>query len=168
MVEDSSYMHSLFSSMLKVFGVGDIMTCDNAKDAIELLTITQARTKSRYINKVDIVITDWLMPQGSGEDLIKWIRSHEKDSIRFLPIIVTSGYTTEYVTNKCRDLGVNETLVKPISGTSLAARICSVIAKPRPFIQSEDYFGPDRRRQEMVFAGEERRKQVPKIVEVEP
>ncbi len=161
-------MHSLFSSMLKVFGVGDIMTCDNAKDAIELLTITQARTKSRYINKVDIVITDWLMPQGSGEDLIKWIRSHEKDSIRFLPIIVTSGYTTEYVTNKCRDLGVNETLVKPISGTSLAARICSVIAKPRPFIQSEDYFGPDRRRQEMVFAGEERRKQVPKIVEVEP
>ncbi|MDH5722378.1 MAG: response regulator, partial [Alphaproteobacteria bacterium] len=152
----------------KVFGVGDIMTCESAKEAIDLLTITQARTRSRYINRVDIVITDWLMPNGSGEDLIKWIRNHERDSVRFLPIIVTSGYTTEYVTNKCRDLGVNETLVKPISGTSLASRICSVIANPRPFIQSPDYFGPDRRRKEMVFAGIEKRTQKPKIVEVDP
>lgn len=161
-------MQNLFCSMLKVFGVGDIMTCNDSNEAKELLTITQARTRSRHIEKIDIVITDWLMPDGSGEDLVRWIRGHDKDVVRFMPIIVTSGYTTERVTNKCRDLGVNETLVKPVSGTSLASRICSVIAKPRIFVESRDYFGPDRRRQESTYTGVDRRLQEPYYVEIDP
>lgn len=156
-VEDSVYMHSLISSMLKVFSVGDIMVSEGGKDAIDLLTVTQARTKSRYISHVDIVLMDWLMTKGSGEELLQWIRGHEKDEIRFLPVIVVSGYTTEYITNKARDMGANEILVKPVSAAGLASRISSVIENPRPFIKVPDYFGPDRRRQEMPYKGRERR-----------
>ncbi len=156
-VEDSVYMHSLISSMLKVFSVGDIMVSEGGTDAIDLLKVTQARTKSSYINHVDIVLMDWLMAKGGGEDLLKWIRGHEKDSIRFLPVVVVSGYTTDVITSKARDLGANEILVKPVSGNSLASRICSVIDTPRPFIKIPDYFGPDRRRQELPYLGEDRR-----------
>lgn len=156
--EDSVFMQSLMSSMLKVFGVGDIMTCTGGKEAVELLTVTQARTKSRYINHVDIVLIDWLMPDGSGKDLLKWIRSHEKDEVRFLPVIVVSGYITGLVTSEARDLGCHETLVKPVSSNGLASRICSVIDSPRPFIKIVDYFGPDRRRQDLSYKGEDRRK----------
>jgi len=156
-VEDSQYMQALMSSMLKVFGVGDIMVCEGADEAIDLLTVTQARTKSRYITKVDIVLMDWLMPQGSGKDLLSWIREHEKDAVRFLPVIVVSGYTTEVVTSKARDLGANEVLVKPLSGMGLASRICTVIEHPRPFIKAPTYFGPDRRRQDLAFHGPDRR-----------
>ena len=151
--------------MLKVFGVGDILMCADAKEAQELLTITQARTKSRYINAVDIVITDWLMPNGSGKELLEWMRGHEKEEISFLPIIVVSGYTTAKVTNETRDLGANETLVKPISGNALASRICNVIDSPRNFIKAPNYFGPDRRRQPMPYAGDEQRQTKPKVVE---
>lgn len=164
LVEDSVYMQSLFSSMLKIFGVGEILLCNSAKEAMELLTITQARAKSRYIDHVDIVITDWLMPNGSGKDLLKWIRGHDKDEVRFLPVIVVSGFTTEKVTLATRDLGANETLVKPISGTGLASRICAVIDHPRPFIKAPDYFGPDRRRQQTPYAGDDRRITNPEIV----
>lgn len=156
-VEDSVYMHSLISSMLKVFSVGDIMVSEGGKDAIDLLTVTQARTKSRYINHVDIVLMDWLMTRGTGEELLKWIRQHEKDEIRFLPVVVVSGYTTEYITHKSRDMGANEILVKPVSATGLAGRICSVIENPRPFIKVPDYFGPDRRRRDVPYKGKERR-----------
>ncbi len=166
-VEDSTYMQDLITSMLKIFGVGDILNCGDAKEAIDLLTITQARTKSRYINNVDIILTDWLMPDGSGKDLLQWIRNNDKDSIRFLPIIVVSGYTTEKITNETRDLGAHETLVKPISANSLASRICSVIDNPRKFIKAPNYFGPDRRRQQVPYSGEDQRITAPKIVERE-
>ena len=157
-VEDSTYMQSLISSMLKVFGVGDIMVAEGAKEAIDVLTVTQARAKSKYITKVDLVLTDWLMNKGSGEDLVRWIRSHEKDEVRFLPIVVISGYATEYLTARARDSGANETLVKPVSAKGLASRICSVIDHPRPFVNAPGFFGPDRRRQQIKFSGPERRK----------
>lgn len=164
LVEDSAYMQSLFSSMLKVFGVGEILLCDSAQEAIDLLTITQARAKSRYVDSVDIVITDWLMPNGSGKELLQWIRSHERDNVRFLPVIVVSGYTTEKVTMITRDLGANEILVKPVSGIALASRICSVIDHPRPFIKAPNYFGPDRRRQQTPYPGPDRRTTNPELV----
>jgi len=155
------------SSMLRVFGVGDILMCSSSKEAIELLTVTQARTKSRYINSVDIILTDWLMPNGSGRDLLEWVREHKNDSIRFIPVIVVSGYTSEKVTNETRDLGANETLVKPVSGNGLASRICNVIDTPRPFVQTPNFFGPDRRRQELQYTGIERRITTHVIVEKE-
>lgn len=158
LVEDSVYMQSLMTSMMKVFGVGDIMVCNGGDEAIDLLKVTQARRASRYITNIDIVVTDWLMPKGSGKKLLQWIREQEDDRIRFLPVMVVSAYTTEKVVNEARDCGANESLVKPISGTGLASRICSVIDNPRPFISVPGYFGPDRRRQEMAFTGEDRRK----------
>lgn len=167
-VEDSIYMQTLMAQMLKAFGVGEILACESAKEAIELLSVLQASKKSRYLTTVDIVLMDWLMPKGgSGEGLLKWIRGHEKDSIRFLPVIVVSGYTTEYLTATARDLGANETLVKPISGNGLANRICNVIDHPRPFIKAANYFGPDRRRQTAAYLGRERRIHPPEEVKVE-
>ena len=158
LVEDSEYMSALMCSMLKAFGVGDILTCKDANEAIAILTITQARRKSRFVTDIDIIITDWLMPGGSGEELIDWVRAHEDDSLRFMPIILVSAYTTEKVIAMARDHGANEAMTKPLSAINLASRICNVIDNPRPFIQAPDYFGPDRRWQDMVFAGENKRK----------
>ena len=141
------------------------MACSDATEAKELLTIAQARTTSKYVNRVDIIVTDWLMPNGSGEELLTWIRENRNDTIRFMPVIVVSGYTTEKVTHITRDLGANEILVKPISGKLLAQRICSVIDNPRPFINAPGFFGPDRRRQDLEYIGADRRKKEPNIVE---
>jgi two-component system, chemotaxis family, chemotaxis protein CheY len=163
-VEDSEHMQHLITQMLKVFGVGEILACSDANEAIELLTILQASKKSKYLTNIDIVLTDWLMPKGSGEDLLKWMRGHQRDSIRFLPVIVVSGYTTAYIAARARDLGANDTLVKPISGNGLAGRICSVIDHPRAFISAPSYFGPDRRRHAAEFSGMDRR--VTQAVEV--
>ena len=39
-------------------------------------------------------------------------------------------------------LGVNEFLLKPVSGNALLARILSVLAKPRTMVRRGDYYGP--------------------------
>ncbi len=165
--EDSNYMLSLMSNMLKIFGVGDVMAAEGGREASDILTVTQARTKSRYIRQVDIVLVDWLMPKGSGRDFLKWIRNHDSDTVRFIPVVVVSGYTTELVTAQARDLGANEVLVKPVSATGLASRICAVIDHPRPFIKSHNYFGPDRRRTEGPYRGPERRVMEAEKIEVQ-
>ncbi len=156
-VEDSHSMMELLSAMLKSFGVGEILVCNSAKEAQDLLTITQARVQSRHISGVDVVLTDWLMPGGSGLELINWVRAHNDEKIKFLPIIVISGYTSEKVIAMARDSGANEALVKPLSGKSLAQRITSVIEQPRAFLQTPNYFGPDRRRHETPIKFEDRR-----------
>ncbi|HRC27127.1 MAG TPA: response regulator, partial [Alphaproteobacteria bacterium] len=66
LAEDSHTMQTLVSSMLRSFGVGDVLVCGGASEAIGLLTVTQARKKSSDIRGVDLVLTDWLMPDGSG------------------------------------------------------------------------------------------------------
>lgn len=156
-VEDSLYIQNLITQMLKIFGVGEIMTCSNVKEAKDLLTAIQASKKSRYLKSVDMILMDWLMPGENGDVLLQWIRDHHNDSVRFTPVIVISGYTTEYVANRARDLGAHETMVKPISGSGLASRITSVIEAPRPFIKAPGFFGPDRRRKNIPYDQQERR-----------
>lgn len=166
LVEDSRSMQALIASMLRSFGVGDVLVCEGAHEAISILTITQARKKSSDIKGIDMVLTDWLMPQGSGVELLEWIRSHEADNIKFLPVLLLSAYTTQKVITTARDYGANEALVKPVSGSMLAGRILSVIDKPRAFVKTSDFFGPDRRRQDMAYKGPDRRKRQANTIKV--
>ena len=54
--------------------------------------------------------------------------------------------------------GVNEFVIKPFTPAGLLSRIQLVLQKPRPFIVSADYIGPDRRRRvELSYSGPLRR-----------
>jgi hypothetical protein len=58
-----------------------------------------------------------------------------------------------------RDAGITEFLAKPISAKSLYDRILNVVLKPRPFVKTKTYFGPDRRRNvNPNYGGLERRR----------
>jgi DNA-binding NtrC family response regulator len=59
---------------------------------------------------------------------------------------MVTGYSAMPRVAEARDTGATEFLVKPFSANDLAKRIAHVINKPRDFIDSNEYFGPDRRR----------------------
>lgn len=157
LVEDSSAMRRLLTSMLRAFGVRDVLTAESGREAQEIISITQSKNRSAKIRLIDLIVTDLVMPDGTGEELILWIRRSQDDEIRFFPIILISAHTTEKMILSARDSGANETLAKPISGGGLAGRILSLIDNPRPFIKAPNFFGPDRRRKAMPFEGQERR-----------
>ena len=56
-----------------------------------------------------------------------------------------------------RNAGANDFLVKPVSAKSVYLRIRSTMEHPPPFVRSQTYFGPDRRRTAKEFMGEDRR-----------
>ena len=56
-----------------------------------------------------------------------------------------------------RDAGVTEILGKPLSPRDLYLCLRAALESPRPFVQTEGYRGPSRRRQTQGFAGSDRR-----------
>jgi DNA-binding response OmpR family regulator len=70
-----------------------------------------------------------------------------------------TGHSEKKRVVAARDAGVTEFLAKPISAKALYQRILNVVANPRPFIKTKNYFGPDRRRNTNTnYVGPERRK----------
>lgn len=153
--EDYAFMADLMATMLREFGAGHLFIANSGNEAKEMIMMFNSDPGSR--NQIDLVITDWLMPDGDGAELVTWIRSSKKDSIKFLPVILCSAYASEQVVTVARDTGANEALVKPVSAEKLAKRILHVIDHPRPFIKAGEFFGPDRRRKVAKFNGEDKR-----------
>lgn len=156
-VEDYPFMADLISTMLREFGVGHIVQAIDNQEAKEVLTLFNSESADPR-NAIDIVIVDWLMPNGDGPELLKWIRDHRKAQIKFLPTILCSAYASEDIVKMARDSGANEALVKPVSAIKMAKRILHVVDNPRPYIKAPNFFGPDRRRREEKFEGADKRK----------
>lgn len=93
----------------------------------------------------DIVYVDYEMPLMNGLDFISAVRAFESNQ-RFTPIIMLTGHSDLPRLNAARDRGVNEFLAKPVTAKTIISRLSTVIYKPRPFIKSPDFFGPERRR----------------------
>lgn len=146
--EDNEFMRKILVRMLHGLGVGTVHAVENGQEAVTLL--------GKFAP--DILFTDWLMEPLDGLALLRWVRQSEHSPNRYLPIVMVTGYTDRRRVFQARDAGVHEFLVKPFSVKALATRIESIIERPRPFIRSPDYFGPDRRRrQDPHYSGPERR-----------
>ena len=57
-----------------------------------------------------------------------------------------------------RDSGITEFLRKPFTAEALYKRIEAIVEKPRPFVLSDNFTGPDRRRKaDKDFKGTDKR-----------
>lgn len=90
--------------------------------------------------------------------LARTVRRHPQSPNPALPIVIVSTPMTPQQVSGLRDAGVTEMLVHPITVKALAARMESAVLNPRPFVQSERFVGPDRRRRSASPPGPERRR----------
>jgi two-component system chemotaxis response regulator CheY len=104
----------------------------------------------------DILITELDTLPIDGLRFLHELRSDINSPKRYIPVIVLTARSTQKDVELCRDLGAHEFLAKPYSPLGLYARICSIIGGAREFIETERYFGPDRRRQSLPTAAERR------------
>lgn len=135
---------------LKLLGVGHVYQARNGESGFQ-----------QFIKiRPDIVLTDWEMEPVDGLELIKWIRRDSMSPKRTVPVIIMTGYAASMRVAEARDKGVTEFLVKPFTANELARRIAYVIDSPRDFVETREFFGPDRRRRRSQdYEGPERRKE---------
>lgn len=148
MVDRDRYTRSLIAQMLRGFGVGGIEAVDSGEAAMKYV-------KEHF---VDLLIVEADLPDMSGADFIKWIRRENKEPLRFVPILILSGYTQMNMISVVRDAGANIVVKKPVSAQTLFDRVGWIARTPRAYIETADFVGPDRRFKEIVPpSGEYRR-----------
>ena len=99
------------------------------------------------------------MPEMDGLEFIKKVRLSKESPNRTVPIIMITGYCSKRKISLARDNGCTEFIVKPFSANDIAARISHIIKKPRDFILTPQFAGPDRRRRrDDDYAGKANRK----------
>lgn len=73
--------------------------------------------------KVDILIVDNMMPDLSGTEMIRIIRSQDGARFKRLPIIMATAYAERHYLAEAMDAGVTSVLGKPYSPQDLLTRI---------------------------------------------
>lgn len=125
---------------------------------IRKLAATDKAVEALQRDPFDIVITEWNTTPMTGLELIEFIRTSRMSPNRLMPILLMTARSEEEYVVQARDRGITEFLAKPFTVESLFRRLVSIIVFPRPFIDSDIYFGPDRRRRkEIGYKGRERR-----------
>lgn len=135
-VEDNLFMRNLYSAVLRAMDFEEIRMAGDGSEAFELMRDFPP----------DIIITDAAMQPLDGFDFVRLVRTAPDSPNPFVPIIMVTGYHNRASVERARDVGVNEYLAKPVTPAGLYARISQVILRPRPFVRTPTYFGPDRRR----------------------
>jgi CheY-like chemotaxis protein len=159
-VDDNLNVQRLICDVLRAGGVGQV---ESAADGM------RAREKIAGWDP-HIVFSDWHMPVMGGLELTRSIRRaaiHPDPRIPNprVPMIIVTGRRSEADVQMARKAGVNEFVIKPFTPAGLLSRIQLVLLKPRPFVVSEDYIGPDRRRRvELSYSGPLRRTSDPEEV----
>ncbi len=148
LVDDNQHMRTIASAVLKSAGVGTVREAADGGAALELLR--------EYA--VDLAIVDFNMFPLDGVEFTRLVRNSPDSPNPYLPIIMMTGHSARSRVFEARDAGVTEFLVKPITAKAVLDRIQAVIFQPRPFVRTDGYFGPDRRRlQKGDYKGPRRR-----------
>jgi CheY-like chemotaxis protein len=147
LIDDDPYMVRIVSTVLEAMGVRDILGIDGRYDALEAI-----RTWGP-----NLVIVDHLMEPLPGLELIRKVRQCDTEH-RYIPLVLLTGYANAEVVTRARfQAGADAVLVKPVSAKRLYDCIVSIRESERPFIRTNQYFGPDRRLKDRPFEGPERR-----------
>ena len=110
-VDDERSVTRLVRMMLTDMGVTQVFTAKNGKEALDML--------GEFQENIDIVICDWNMPNISGIDLLKQIRTVDPD----LPFLMLTARADMSSVKDARDFGVTDYLRKPFSAETMQKKL---------------------------------------------
>ena len=143
-------MLELTKGLLNSFGVGKIVGAHNGEVGYRRFCESNP----------DLILVDWMMEGMDGLEFTRKIRQDRLSPNPFVPVVLMTGFSEKSRVIQARDIGVTEFLVKPFTARDLYKRMVQIIERPRQFVRSEDFFGPDRRRRRMAdedYKGPKRR-----------
>ena len=154
--DPSPYLCMLVHGILRGFGATKVLEVRSSFGVLETLVG----------QKIDILICDGRLPPHGGLSLTRAIRRNPENENRTMPILIMTSDTREAAIKAARDVGANMVVAKPLSPASLYDRLAWVAFNPRQFIDTESYFGPDRRFKIEGYPGGVGRRKSDKAVEV--
>ncbi len=116
-VDDSVTMRRIVINSLKNLGYQNFIEASDGRDALEKLSADSS---------INFVITDWNMPNVSGLELTKAIRSDEKYISLPILMVTTRGVKDDII--EALNARVNNYVVKPFTPQILKDKIEQILA----------------------------------------
>ncbi|KAM0948793.1 putative response regulator and transcription factor RR-A-type family [Dioscorea sansibarensis] len=104
-VDDSLMDRKLIERLLKTSSY-QVTTVDSVSKALEFLDGQQHEIE------VNLIITDYCMPEMTGYDLLKKIK--ESSSLKDIPVVIMSSENVPSRINRCLEEGADEFFLKPV------------------------------------------------------
>jgi two-component system chemotaxis response regulator CheY len=114
-VDDSPTMRRIVINALKNIGYTEIVEAEDGKDALAKL----------YAEKIDFIITDWNMPNMSGLELTKAVRSDPNFANIPILMVTTRGMKEDVL--EALQARVNNYIIKPFTPQILKEKIDQIL-----------------------------------------
>jgi two-component system chemotaxis response regulator CheY len=115
-VDDSSTMRRIIINTLNKLGHQDIIEAGNGREGVDRLAAAT----------VDVIITDWNMPEMSGIEFIRTIRAQDKYA-KIPVLMVTTNAAKDDIVEALR-AGVTNYVVKPFTPDVMKEKIEGLLA----------------------------------------
>ncbi len=120
-VDDFESMRVMLTTQLKKLGVAHVATCKSGNEAFKFLS-----AKHGTPEQIDFVMTDMVMKDGTGIELVGMIR--KVDKLKSLPVLMISSMTEVDLMLDAVKAGVSDYIVKPWQEADLAKKITTLMA----------------------------------------
>lgn len=122
LVEDSHFVRRSAKKALGELGFKNIIEAEDGNKAVECLQTE---------DNIDVIVSDWVMPNKDGYELLLWVRSNEK--CRDVPFIMATARGEKKQEAKAIEAGVTDFITKPFGANELIALIETIFtAKKNP------------------------------------
>lgn len=116
-VDDFATMRKVIRNLLKQIGYENIVEAEDGINAMKVL-------KSQ---KVDLIISDWNMPNMTGLELLKAVRGD--DELKPIPFLMVTAEALQENVIAAIKAGVNNYIVKPFTAEMLNEKIKKILEK---------------------------------------
>ncbi len=114
-VDDSSTMRRIIINTLNKLGHTECHEAGNGREGLEQLASKE----------VDLIVTDWNMPEMSGVEFARAIRAN--DATKAIPILMVTTNAAEGDIVEALKSGVNNYVVKPFTPATIKEKIEAVL-----------------------------------------
>ncbi len=133
LVEDAKTMRKIEMNILKSIGYENILEANDGAEAVDILNNTDG---------INLVISDWNMPNMDGYELLVAIRQNEQ--YKEVPFIMATAQADRKQAQKAEGAGCNGFIPKPFAADELKKMIAVVFGDERSDTESADAAGPQK------------------------
>jgi two-component system KDP operon response regulator KdpE len=119
-VDDVLADRAIMASMLDLAGAG----------VLEVRLAAEARATIAQL-RPDVVITEMALPDGTGIELVRWIRDYDLDHQRATVAVAVTRWDTEYPCETARAAGFDGYFTKPPTTDDLVIGLAALLRTPR-------------------------------------
>ncbi|XP_073386486.1 uncharacterized protein [Physcomitrium patens] len=133
-VDDSSIDQRVIERLLKTSSYR-VTTVNSAVRALDVLGLSESRSASSTRLDINLIMTDYCMPEMTGYDLLKRVKA-QTSALKEIPVVLMSSENDSNRIERCLAEGAEEFIIKPVKMADVK-RLHGLLKRPSTRSSSE-------------------------------